>query len=83
MTIWKYQLLMTDEQCVNLPRGAEILCAQIQRGAPCIWVKCDPKLPTSARRIFIYGTGHEIGAAYKRYIGTVQCGDLVFHVFEE
>ncbi len=82
-TIWKTTLQVVDMQTVQLPRGAEILCAREQFEDVCLWFKCDPKEPPEQRKIFIYPTG---GAAPTdaRYLGTVSLmgGNLIYHVFE-
>lgn len=87
-TIWKYPLLLTDEQAVQMPKGAEILCVQVQGSRPCLWALVDSSVKNDERLIVIYGTGHpmpEAHNAYRRqYIGTAQMNDgsLVWHVFE-
>jgi hypothetical protein len=85
-TIWKFPLVVTDKQVVEMPRGAKILCVQMQGEKPCIWALVDPKTPRSiGRRFSIYGTGHPIQGGPGKFIGTFQMngGSLVFHLFEE
>lgn len=83
-TIYKYPIHITDAQSIVLPVGAQILCVQVQRGHPWVWALVDDKAPVKPREIRVYGTGHMLPASTDdhRYIGTVQLGDLVFHVFE-
>lgn len=87
-TIWKYPLLLIGEQAIQMPKGAEILCAQAQRNHLCLWALVDPAAKKDERLIVIHGTGYpvpEVHNAYKRqYIGTAQMdgGSLVWHVFE-
>lgn len=83
-TVHKYPILVVDEQIVQMPIGAEILCAQVQCGTICLWALVEPNLTKEPRRIEIVGTGHEIDEADRKYIGTVQMRDgaLVWHVFE-
>lgn len=84
-TIWKYELETTDVQKISIPKGAKILCLQIQFGKPCIWVLVDPTHELESIGIFTYGTGHPIPTEPypHKYIGTYQLKDgmLVFHVF--
>lgn len=86
-TIWKFNIVTTDRQTVSMPKGAEILCAQVQNGTVCLWAKVDTDAPSQLRGIETFGTGHpmveDVGAT-RRYIGTYQLrnGALVFHVFE-
>lgn len=83
-TIFKYPLVVTDEQKILVPVGAEILCVQMQRDVPCLWAEVNvEETMREYREIFIHGTGHKYNP-HKRYIGTFQKfdGALVFHVFE-
>lgn len=85
MTIWKYPLEITDEQTIELPQRSEILSVQMQNGVPTIWALVDPKAPGPKvkQKIGIFGTGNPIdGVLFKQaFIGTVQQGSLVWHVF--
>jgi hypothetical protein len=83
-TIWKWTLAVTDQQSVELPRGAEILAVQIQGGLPQLWALCDSDQPKERRVIAIIGTGHPIVREPGRYINTFQMydGALVFHAFD-
>lgn len=82
-TIYKYPLLISSEQQVELPEGVECLSVQIQRTEACLWALVDPKAPIKPRTVLIYGTGHPVHADGIKYISTFQMagGDLVFHVF--
>lgn len=85
MTIWKYPLEITDEQNIRMPKGANILTAQIQGGTLCLWAIVDPKAPLVSRWIGIVGTGHPMAQEMECvYLGTAQMagGALVWHVFE-
>lgn len=84
MTICKYQLSITDEQDIMVPEGAELLTAQLQGGALCLWALVNPAAPKQRRIIEIIGTGNPAPAAERKYIATVQMagGSLVWHVFE-
>jgi len=80
--IWKQVLDRADKQVVKLPVGAQILDVQIQKGSWCLWYICSVESPLSDRYIAIYGTGSEVETLSGAYIGTIQDGPLVFHVFE-
>jgi len=87
--IWKFKLLPEpDVNEFELPRGAQVLTVQVQRGEPHMWVLCDPEVPKSLRKFMVVGTGHVFDLPAHRlgcpYIGTFQLegGALVFHVFE-
>jgi hypothetical protein len=82
--IYKYQLRITDEQVIDLPRSAQLLTVQEQAGTVCLWAWVCPSEPIQSRKIRIVGTGHPIEGNLK-YITTFQQfgGSLVWHVFED
>lgn len=85
MTIWKFPLRMADIT-ISMPRGAQILCCQLQGKVPCLWAVVDPHTPPVERHFVMCGTGHNLGYALEdlRYQDTVQLfdGSLVLHIFE-
>lgn len=85
-TIHKYAI-NTLADTYKLPKGAQILCVQVQHGRPYMWALVDPAAPMVARGIVVYGTGFDVprrNAAVEHYIGTVQLNDggLVWHIFD-
>lgn len=82
-TIYKYPILITDWQQVEMPSNATILCVQLQGDVLCLWARVDPERTPTQRTIYIYGTGRACRSG-GIYIGTVQQfdGTLVWHVFE-
>jgi hypothetical protein len=86
--IYKYKLYPRfGIQTVKMPVGAEILSVQEQQGSICIWALVNTsRVPIPNRVVDIIGTGiniHEcelFGETFM-YIGSVQMGVLVFHVF--
>ena len=85
MTIYKYQIQITDVQMVKLPINAAILTAQMQGDQLCLWAKIEEtNTDTEDRMIEVFGTGHPMTSHLRRYIGTVQMdgGSLIWHVFE-
>lgn len=85
LTIYKYQIPVTDEFRLPLPAQAKVLTVQTQYGAPCMWVQLDTHADTIQRVFHVYGTGHPIDPNEAlTYLGTFQLseGRLVFHVFE-
>lgn len=83
-TIWKFRLAITDQQTVKMPKGAQILSAQVQHESVCLWALADSGAEPEERQIEIHGTGNPIGHQRLSFIGTVQTagGSLVWHVFE-
>lgn len=85
LTIWKYHLQLTRQQCISAPQGAELLYVGEQYGHVCLWLRCNTKRPKEERTILICDTGQEAPAQHlSRYIGTVLLHDAtqVCHVFE-
>lgn len=83
--VYKYPLLITDKQTVQLPQVREILCVQSQAGTPCLWAYVDPHSEVEPVEIITMGTGHVWSKIAQRYISTYQLVErgLVFHVFEK
>jgi hypothetical protein len=82
-TIYKYPLRIIDAQEVEMPRGAKILSAQMQEEFLCLWALVEITKEKETRTIVIHGTGHPVyNVSDKKFIGTVQQGPLVWHVFE-
>jgi hypothetical protein len=86
--VFKYEIHQPqDEITLPMPKGAEILTVQEQKGTVCVWALVNPENETERRLFRMAGTGHPIhydmGINYK-YINTFQLfeGDLVFHLFE-
>jgi len=84
MQIWKYDLVINDEQIIEMPLDAKILTVQMQHGTPKLWVAVIPTNVMINRKIRMAGTGHTI-LTVNGYIGTFQMlgGDLMYHVFDE
>jgi hypothetical protein len=82
-TVWKTALKALDVQAIEVPAGAELLCAREQHDQICIWYRCTPGAPKEQRPIAIVGTGHPCPDD-GRYLGTASIygGSLMFHVFE-
>lgn len=83
-TIWKFPLVITGEQTVEMPGRAKILTVQVQDGVPCLWAVVDPQVPTRPRIIECHGTGNPSvkPGADLDHIGTVQMAPFVWHFFE-
>ena len=83
-TIWKAVLKPADMQQIEVPFGAELLCAREQHEQICVWFRCDPTAGKEKRDIAIVGTGHGAPGREGRYLGTasLEGGSLMFHVFE-
>lgn len=80
-TIYKYHVNM-GPFIQALPKGAEVLCAQMQNGNPHIWVLLDPDAEKEERMFTIIGTGEQGAPPKSQYIGTLQDPPFVWHLFE-
>lgn len=80
--VWKYPLVITDDQEIVMPKDAELLYVAEQLGSLCLWARVIPSGVVVGRLILMRGTGHLIGT--QPYVGTVLThGDaLVWHVFD-
>ena len=82
---------------VEMPQGSLILAVQVKKKhlvnnglpfiaeTPCLWALVDTEEGSMVRRMFrIYGTGRKIREPRRNlnYIGTVQTGSFVWHIFE-
>lgn len=79
--VWKYEL--TDmSQDVLMPEGADIVRFAFQVTTACAWAIVDPSRPKKARRLAVFGTGHDAIPDAAVYLGTAQQGPFVWHLFE-
>ena len=63
-----------------IPKGAEVLCVQMQDRIPQIWVLVDPDAEEEKREFIVVGTGHR-HTMLSRYVGTLQDPPFVWHLF--
>ena len=83
LTIWKYDLKITDTQVVPIPCAHKFLAAQSQGTNLVAWYLVNPKNPKVNVQFSVVGTGHPITKDPGTYMGTAQQydGRLVWHVF--
>ena len=84
LTIHKFPIDICDNQVVEMPVGAQVLSAELQRGSPCLWALIDTDKELTPRRITIRGTGHCCTPSDGRFINTIMMAreSLVWHVFD-
>lgn len=86
--IYKYEIQTgTGQGPIKMPKGAEILCVQMQNGRPHIWAKVDADSPILEDKTLVtYATGESMLVLANRhhmYVGTYQTsGGFVYHLFE-
>jgi len=83
-TIWKFAAPTIHDEVISIdmPRGADLLCVQMQYGQPMLWAIVNPDLPEESRAFRWEMTGGAIRPSSHTYIGTVQNNGLVLHLFE-
>jgi hypothetical protein len=83
--IYKYKLgsCIPCMDYVSLPIGAQILSIDTQDKELFLWAFVDTRLPTTAIRYRIVGTGDDLGDTMDdyRHVETLQVGEWVWHMF--
>lgn len=84
-TIHKFNLAVTDTQSVSMPKGAKVLCVQVQNGTICLWARVWTEAEYELRTFLVVGTGNPFPESNRPplYIGTVQQPPFVWHIFEK
>ncbi len=81
--IWKFEIPVTDWPTVEMPVGAEALHVGTQDRRLLLWAKVDCEARRERRQFAVIGTGNQMPErGVGEYIGTVQVGGFVWHVFE-
>lgn len=83
-----------EEQELEMPMGAAPLTVQMQEDALCLWAIVNPEAPKLNHKVYVFGTGGRLpdidptvthryrhGYIERGYIGSVQDGPYVWHVF--
>lgn len=84
--IFKYQIPKGfDEQIILIPTGAKILSCELVKDIICVYALVDPDNGFEERQFKVYLTGEGIDfndCLERKFIGTCQDNDFVYHVFE-
>lgn len=79
--VFKYPLEMRDgPQDFSVPKFAEVVLVDEQRGQICVWMEIDDHNPPEVRKFAVYGTGRKVKG---RHCGSVVMEPFVWHVYEE
>ncbi len=82
--IYKYKhVAVAINITLNIPEDAKFLSLQMQNSFLCFWFLVNPENHKKRRYFRIFGTGWDFDDSHLEYIGTVQDGSFVWHVFEE
>jgi len=82
-TIYKYPLQIADSQTISLPASAKPLSVQLQGGRLCLWAEVNTAIGGKDKEVVIsvVGTGMPIPPGAVLYLGTVQTGLYVWHIY--
>lgn len=83
--VWKYELAISSDNmpvAIAMPVGAQILTTQLQADKICLWAKVNPVGDSEQRYFVTVMTGESMMPSPGLYIGTVQVGAFVVHVYE-
>jgi len=81
-TIWKFKLIVTDEQQIEMPEGAApLFVAPSGHLEILLWALVDSESPRVLHRFAIRGTGHPVPGDGV-YVGSVIAQPFVWHVFD-
>jgi hypothetical protein len=87
-TIWKYELTTVDQLwhqnkvSISMPWGARLLHVGVQNDVLCVWAMIDTLREAESRSILICRTGNPCPADERRYVGSVEIGLCIWHVFD-
>lgn len=92
LTIWKYGLMITDEQELTVPPGFRPLSVAVQRfdhggmgvhEELCLWAEVEPDGTEEHVTVCLRGTGHPFVGNEGLFVGTAMMrgGSLVWHVY--
>lgn len=84
LTIHKFPLHITDEQTVQMPGRHKLLSVAMQNTTLCMWAYVETDSAPTTVKITVVGTGNPFphNVAPNDFIGSVQDGPFVWHVFE-
>ena len=80
LTIWKYPFSIAYAFMLEMPKGAVVICVQVQAGVPTLWAEVNPSNQTEYVRFRIVGTGHLLPLG--QYLGTFQQPPFVWHLYQ-
>ncbi len=81
-TIFKYPLELAREQYVPM-HGKPVLfkVGLDPAGALCVWALVNPEDETKLQKFFVVGTGHDVPVDAYFWVGTVNQGQFMWHIF--
>ena len=83
-TIYKYPLVIDDEQTIDLPFEAKVIHVGYDpAGTLCVWAEVNPNNPPQPHVFYVRGTGHPFTGQEGQHIGSVvdSLNFLVWHIY--
>jgi hypothetical protein len=83
--IYKYKITESEDIQVEMPKGAQILHADIMSNGMHVWALVNPKHKLKKKTFRVIATGQEISDYDKKhyhYIKTMIDGIFVWHLYE-
>jgi hypothetical protein len=83
-TVQRFQLDVSDQAEVEMPKGAQILGAGVMKSRPCIWALVNEHSPPVRRRLRLTATGEPISDHHAewKYVGSVILGSNDCHLWD-
>jgi hypothetical protein len=82
-TIWKYPISLYGPTELTMPANSHVVHFAVQNDELVIWAEVAlGVLPQETRTFRVVGTGHVAPLPYAEYVGTVQVGPMVWHLYE-
>lgn len=85
MKIWKYAISGPGRVIVPIPYGCVVLHVGVQNGSIFVWVAVKSRQEDDLvdRAFYVAATGEDLTSLqHDEYLGTVQIGEFVWHVFD-
>jgi hypothetical protein len=77
--VWKYEL-KPDLNAIDMPEGAQLLRAAMQRSTPYLWALVNPVHRYATREVWVLGTGWPVPNGVD-YVCSFTMDWMEFHVF--
>jgi hypothetical protein len=79
--IWKYEIPLTEEFKLEMPRGKQVVRIDVVDSVPYMWVLTRSGNAPEEYGFELHPTGVDIDTD-RVYVGTFRIADVVFHLFE-
>lgn len=82
-SVWKFEIPVTDEFTLTMPKSAQPLYVAVQGDKPWLWALVDPGAEREERTFYVHGTGHPVTPGAD-HVGSFLLldGRFVGHVFQ-